>query len=57
MGVRLEEGKMNPPIPQPVYFSRTARKALAAFGLASRLGKEIRGDVWFDAASRGGPRP
>ena len=44
---------MNPPIPQPVYFSRTARKALAASGLAARLDKEIRGDVWFDAAARG----
>jgi FAD/FMN-containing dehydrogenase/Fe-S oxidoreductase len=44
---------MSSPILQPVYFSRTARKALAASGLAARLGKEIRGDVWFDAASRG----
>jgi len=44
---------MNPPLSRPVYFSRSARKALAAPRLASRLSKEILGDVWFDAASRG----
>ncbi|HEY6280956.1 MAG TPA: FAD-linked oxidase C-terminal domain-containing protein [Burkholderiales bacterium] len=44
---------MSSPILHPVYFSHATRKSIATSGLAARLGKEIRGDVWFDAASRG----
>ena len=40
-------------IPQPVYFSRSPHKTIEPSGLAARLDKEIRGEVWFDAASRG----
>ncbi|MGH8744163.1 MAG: FAD-binding and (Fe-S)-binding domain-containing protein, partial [Burkholderiales bacterium] len=44
---------MSTPIPQPVYFSRSPRKTIAPSGLAARLDKGIRGEVWFDAASLG----
>jgi hypothetical protein len=48
-----DDEEMSGPIPQPIYFSPRTRAAAADSSLPGRLDKELRGDVRFDAATRG----